>query len=63
MPTRTIILLSATLGIIVFIILCIIITVLVTGKVVADKNEKEMKRRWLIFKAKNKKEEKKEAEN
>lgn len=61
MPTRTIILLSATLGIIVFIILCIIITVLVAGKVVADKHEKENKRRWLFIKNKDKKEKKEEA--
>ena len=59
MPTRTIILLSATLGILVFIVICIIITVLVTGKLMADKNEKELKRKWL-FKIKDKKEEKKE---
>lgn len=62
MQLRTIILLSATVGIIVLIIVGIIITVLVTGKVVAEKNEKEMKRRWLIFKAKGNKEEKKEAD-
>ena len=62
MQTRLIVFLSATAGIVVLIIIGIIITVLVTGKVVADKNEKEMKRRWLIFKAKDKKEEKKEAD-
>ena len=62
MQTRLIVFLSATAGIVVLIITGIIITVLVTGKVVADKNEKEMKRRWLIFKAKDKKEEKKEAD-
>lgn len=62
MQLRTIILLSATVGIVVLIIVGIIITVLVTGKVVADKNEKEMKRRWLIFKAKDKKEQKKETD-
>ena len=62
MQQRLIVFLSATAGIVVLIIIGIIITVLVTGKVVADKNEKEMKRRWLIFKAKDKKEEKKEAD-
>ena len=56
MPTRTIILLSATLGVIVFIVICIIITVLVTGKVVADKREKENKKRFLFWKNKEKKE-------
>ena len=62
MQLRTIILLSATAGIVVIMVIGIIITVLVAGKAVADKNEKEMKRRWLIFKAKDKKEEKKEAD-
>lgn len=62
MQTRLIVLLCAIAGIVVLIIIGIIITVLVTGKVVADKNEKEMKKRWLIFKAKDKKEEKKEAD-
>ena len=62
MQTRLIVLLCAIAGIVVLIIIGIIITVLVTGKVVADKNEKEMKKRWLIFKAKDKKDEKKEAD-
>ena len=56
MPTRTIILLSATIGVIVFIVICIIITVLVTGKVMADKREKENKKRFLFWKNKEKKE-------
>ena len=60
MPTRTIILLSATIGIIVLIVIGIIITVLITGKVMADKNEKENKRRWFI-RNKDKKEQKEEA--
>ena len=59
MPTRTIILLSATIGIIVLIVIGIIITVLITGKVMADKNEKENKRRWFI-RNKDKKEQKEE---
>lgn len=62
MQTRLIVFLSATAGIVLLIIIGIIITVLVTGKVVAEKNEKEMKRRWLIFKAKDKKEDKKKAD-
>ena len=56
MPTRTIILLSATIGVIVFIVICIIITVLVTGKVMANKREKENKKRFLFWKNKEKKE-------
>lgn len=56
MPTRVIVLLSATIGIIVFIVVCIIITVLVAGKVVADKREKENKKRFLFWKNKEKKE-------
>lgn len=62
MQTRLIVFLSATAGIVLLIIIGIIITVLVTGKVVAEKNEKEMKRRWLIFKGKDKKEDKKKAD-
>ncbi|MBQ6920860.1 MAG: hypothetical protein IJQ72_03060 [Bacilli bacterium] len=62
MQTRLIVFLSATAGIVLLIIIGIIITVLVTGKVVAEKNEKEMKRRWLIFKAKDKKEDKKKVD-
>ena len=57
MPTRIIILFSATVGIILFIIIGIIITVLVTGKVMADKSEKENKRRWFLKSKKDKKEE------
>ncbi len=57
MPTRIIILFSATVGIVLFIIIGIIITVLVTGKVMADKSEKENKRRWFLKSKKDKKEE------
>lgn len=57
MPTRIIILFSATVGIVLFIIIGIIITVLVTGKVMADKSEKENKRRWFLKTKKDKKEE------
>ena len=57
MPTRIIILFSATVGIVLFIIIGIIITVLVTGKVMADKSEKENKRRWFLKSKKEKKEE------
>lgn len=57
MPTRIIILFSATVGIVLFIIIGIIITVLVTGKVMADKSEKENKRRWFLKIKKDKKEE------
>ena len=57
MPTRIIILFSATVGIILFIIIGIIITVLVSGKVMADKSEKENKRRWFLKSKKDKKEE------
>lgn len=57
MPTRIIILFSATVGIVLFIIVGIIITVLVTGKVMADKSEKENKRRWFLKSKKDKKEE------
>lgn len=56
MPTRIIILFSATVGIVLFIIIGIIITVLVTGKVMADKSEKENKRRWFLKSKKDKKE-------
>ena len=57
MPTRIIVLFSATVGIVLFIIIGIIITVLVTGKVMADKSEKENKRRWFLKSKKDKKEE------
>ena len=56
MPTRIIILFSATVGIVLFIIIGIIITVLVTGKVMADKSEKENKRQWFLKSKKDKKE-------
>ena len=43
MPTRTIILLAATIGIFILIVLGIIITVLVTGNVFIKKHDKEIK--------------------
>ena len=61
MPTRVTIFLIAIASIVAFIIIGIIITVLITGKFAADKNEKENKRRWLFLKAKDKKDKKEEA--
>ena len=50
MPTRTIVLLAAMVGIIVLIIISIIITVIVTGNVLARKHEDERPNsRYLVY--------------
>ena len=61
MPTRVTIFLIAIASIVLFIVVGIIVTVLVTGKVAANRSEKENKKRWLFIKSKDKKDKKEEA--